>query len=78
LNSPIGGAWINSLKILGAAPAGSALAPDRRAKIRRQVAINTAAQLVAAFAQTHEEVPVEHVFPLADKILAWLEKGGDA
>jgi hypothetical protein len=38
------------------------------------VAIKTAAQLVGAFAQTHEEMRVEHVFPLADKILAWLEQ----
>jgi hypothetical protein len=43
------------------------------------VAIKAAAQLVGAFGQTHEEVRVEHVFPLADKILAWLEQqGGDA
>jgi hypothetical protein len=42
------------------------------------VAIKTAAQLVGAFAQTHEECRVEHLFPLADKILGWLEKRGDA
>jgi hypothetical protein len=72
------GQWINSLKILGAAPAGPASAPGRDAEIRRQVAIKTAAQLVSAFAQMHEEVKVEHVFPLADRILGWLEKGGNA
>jgi hypothetical protein len=66
------GAWIHSLKILGgAAPA----APDRQ--MRRQVAMKTAAQLVGAFSQCHEEVKVDHVFPLADKILAWLERDGD-
>jgi hypothetical protein len=71
------GAWINSLKILGASPS-PAPSTSRDAEIR-QVAIKTAAQLVGAFAQTHEEVRVEHVFPLADKILAWLEQqGGDA
>jgi hypothetical protein len=70
------GQWINSLKILGASPA---LAPStpRDTEIRRQVAIKTAAQLVGAFAQTHEEVRVDHVFPLADKILAWLEQKAD-
>jgi hypothetical protein len=69
------GQWINSLKIVGAAPASPAsVSIDQRStEIRRQVAIKTAAQLVGAFAQTHEEVKVEHVFPLADKILAWLE-----
>jgi hypothetical protein len=67
------GQWINSLKILGASPA-PVLSTSRDAEIRRQVAIKTAAQLVGAFAQTHEEVRVEHVFPLADKILAWLEQ----
>jgi hypothetical protein len=71
------GAWINSLKIVGAAAAGSTPVPGCDAEIRRHVAIKTAAQLVGAFAQTREEVKVDHVFPLADKILAWLEKGGE-
>jgi hypothetical protein len=73
------GQWINSLKIIGAASAGPASAPtdQRSVEIRRQVAMKAAAQLVSAFAQTHEEVRVDHVFQLADKILAWLEKGGD-
>ncbi|MBV9322858.1 MAG: hypothetical protein JO352_03600 [Chloroflexi bacterium] len=72
------GAWINSLRIIGAAPA-PVLSTTRDTEIRRQVAIKTAAQLVGAFAQMHEEVRVEHVFPLADKILAWLEQqAGDA
>ena len=66
------GIWINSLKILGGAV--STTVPNRDRQIRRQVAIKTAAQLVGAFSQCHEEVKVEHVFPLADKILAWLEK----
>jgi hypothetical protein len=56
---------------------GPASAPGRDGEIRRQVAIKTAAQLVGAFAQTHAEVKVDHVFPLADRLLAWLEKGGD-
>jgi hypothetical protein len=68
------GVWINSLKIIGGARAPSA-PTARDADIRRMAAMKTAAQLVAAFAQTHEEVKVEHMFPLADKILAWLEKG---
>jgi hypothetical protein len=71
------GAWISSLKIIGGVRAATTHT-SRDIEIRRQVAIKTAAQLVAAFAQTHEEVKVEHVFPLADRILAWLEKGNDA
>jgi hypothetical protein len=67
------GQWINSLKILGGS-SPPVLSASRDAEIRRQVAIKTAAQLVGAFAQTHEEVRVKHVFPLADKILAWLEQ----
>lgn len=49
-------------------------ASDRDQQIRRQVAMKTAAQLVGSFAQTREEVKVEHVFPLADRILKWLEE----
>jgi hypothetical protein len=41
------------------------------------VRLETAAQLVGAFSKCHEEVKVEPVFPLADKILAWLEKTGE-
>jgi hypothetical protein len=41
------------------------------------VIVRSAAQLVGAFSQCHDEVKVEHVFPLADKILAWLEKSSD-
>jgi hypothetical protein len=71
------GAWINSLKIVGAAPADPA-ASDRSADIRRMAAMKTAATLVAAAIQSHDEARAEWVFPLADRILAWLEKGGDA
>jgi hypothetical protein len=39
--------------------------------------MKAAAQLVGAFSQCHEEVKVEHVFPLADRILAWLERGSE-
>ena len=68
------GSWLNSLKILGATPAGPVSAPGLD---RRLAAIHVAAQLVGAFSQCHEEVKVEHVFPLADKVLRWLD-GGDA
>jgi len=64
--------YIRELQVLDEAAASGD--HDRSRDIRRQVAIKTAAQLVGAFAQTHEEVKVDHVFPLADKILAWLEQ----
>jgi hypothetical protein len=49
---------------------------DRSREIRRQVAIKTAAELVAAFKPVlPDEVKTGDIFPLADKILAWLEAG---
>lgn len=60
-----------------AAP-GAYESSDRSREIRRQVAIKTAAELVAAFAPikagTDNEVKAGDIFPLADKILAWLER----
>ena len=67
------GAWIQSLSIIGASPAGTASAPGPDYRL---AAMQTAAQLVCAFSQCHEEVRVEHVFPLADRIFAWLEEKG--
>jgi hypothetical protein len=67
------GAWISSLKILGAAPSGPAAA-DRSAEIRRMAAMKCASQLVSAAITSHEEARADWVFPLADKILAWLER----
>ena len=37
-------------------------------------AIKVAANVNGQFAQTREEVRTEHIFPLADRILAWLEQ----
>ena len=68
------GGWLTSLTILQTETPGSPSSLGRDAQIRRQVAMKTAAQLVGAFAQTHEEVKVEHVFQLADRVLEWLEK----
>jgi hypothetical protein len=81
------GQWINSLKILGAAPAGStpAQAVDRDARIMRQVAMKCSVELIVGFAAAlpPDKTPkVDHVFPLADRILHWLAqsdtKVGDA
>jgi hypothetical protein len=64
--------FVRELQVLDTS--GPAPTDDRSREIRRQVAMKTAAQLVGAFSQCHEEAKIEHVFPLADKILAWLEK----
>ena len=68
------GAWINSLTILPGGLADAGNLDEQSREFRRQVAMKTAAQLVAAFAQSREDVKVEHVFPLADRIRAWLEQ----
>ena len=52
-------------------------AKDRDSHIRRQVAIKTATRLVGAFPLMREEVRVEHIFPLANRILGWLENGSE-
>jgi hypothetical protein len=65
--------FIVSLEVLDPSVSDTEIAL-RSGSNTRLVAMQTAAQLVGAFAQTHEEVKVDHVFPLADRILAWLEK----
>jgi hypothetical protein len=73
-----GKGFIRSLTVLDGAPlstSSSSSAPTTREReIRRQVAIKTAAQLLGAFAQCREEPKLDHLFPLADRILAWLEQ----
>jgi hypothetical protein len=66
------GAWIHSLTILGAAPAGPASAPDRSVEIRRQVA----GELLAAAITSHEDARIDHFPRVADLVLDWLERGG--
>jgi hypothetical protein len=69
------GAWINSLKIIGtAAGPASPTSSDRDRQIRRQVAMKCAATITAAALQSNAEARADHVFPLADRLLAWLEK----
>jgi hypothetical protein len=47
---------------------------DRDFKIRRQVAMKCVAQLTAAAIESNGDARADWVFPLADKILAWLEQ----
>lgn len=66
--------FVRTLEVAGADLATPAGDTDRSREIRRQVAIQTAAQVISAFAQTREDVKTDHLFPLADRILAWLEQ----
>jgi hypothetical protein len=47
--------------------------PDRSHDIRRQVAAKCAATIVSAALQSRDEAKLDHFFPLADRILNWLE-----
>ena len=71
------GQWINSLRIIGAAPAGPA-SMSRDAEIRRQVAAKVAGDLLAAAIQSREDARIDHFPRVADMVLAWLQKGDDA
>ena len=74
-----GKGFIKTVQVLDAAPPAQASA-NRDREIRRMCAIKVAANVIGQFAQTREEVRTEHIFPLADRILAWLEqpeKGGE-
>jgi hypothetical protein len=44
-----------------------------RAALRLRV-LEIAAATVGQFAQAHEEVRTEHILPLADRLLAWIEQ----
>jgi len=68
--------FVREVQVLNGSTTVAALAPsgNRDREIRRMAAMKTAAQLVAAFAQCREDVKVEHVFPLADRVLEWLER----
>ena len=65
--------FIRGLQVLDAASA-SASSPNRDREIRRMCAIKVAASVIGQFAQTREEVRTDHIFPLADRILDWLEQ----
>jgi len=64
--------FIRTLQMLDAAPPASS--PNRDREIRRMCAIKVAASVIGQFAQTREEVRTDHIFPLADRILDWLEQ----
>jgi hypothetical protein len=57
----------------GAAGQAPAPAVADRAALRLRV-LEIAAATVGQFAQAHEEVRTEHILPLADRLLAWIEQ----
>jgi hypothetical protein len=71
--------FIKSVQVLDDAPssAGSSLS-SRDDTITRLSVLKTAASFVAQMGQVHEGVKSEHVIPLAERWLAWVEQeGGD-
>jgi hypothetical protein len=67
--------FVRSVEILSTNIPGASVASssNRDSEIRRMCAIKVAANVIGQFAQTHEEVRTDHIFPLADRILEWIE-----
>jgi hypothetical protein len=68
--------FLRSVQVL-AAPAIGHNSSTRDVAIARMCAIKVAANVIGQFAQTHEEVRTEHIFPLADRIYAWITQEGE-
>jgi hypothetical protein len=72
------GAWITSLQIVSSPlvhPQNSARA--RETAINRLSVLKTAAAFLGAMGQVHEGVKSDHVIPLAERWLAWVEQEGE-
>src|SRR6266849_4649608 len=71
-----GKGFIKSMQVLDQAP--STNSPTRDRTITRLAVLKTAAAFLAQMGQVHEGVKSDHVIPLAEKWLAWVEQeGGD-
>jgi len=69
--------FIRTLQVLEAAPAASS-STTRDSTITRLSVLKTAAAFRGAMAQVHDGVKCDHVIPLAERRLAWVEQeGGD-
>ncbi len=64
--------FIRSLEVLDQAPTASSSTHDRT--ITRLSVLKTAAAFLAQMGQVHEGVKSEHVIPLAERWLAWVEQ----
>ena len=67
--------WINSLRIVGGSTAAPASSSDRERAIARMSALRSAAIYCAHRSAVDESVKSDHIFVLAERMLAWLEKG---
>lgn len=70
------GPWINSLRIVGGAPAPTPSTRDRA--IARMSALRSAAIFCGHRSTVHEEVKSSDVLKIAEVWLEWLEQKGDA
>jgi hypothetical protein len=71
-----GSGFVRELQVLddtGAAVAPAPAAAQDRTTVRLRV-LEIAAATVGQFAQAREEVRTEHILPLADRLLAWVEQ----
>jgi len=69
--------FIRTLQVLDAAPSTSS--PTRDRTITRLSVLKTAAEFLSRMGQVHEGVKSDHVIPLAERWLAWVEQeGGEA
>jgi hypothetical protein len=64
--------FVRELQVLDTS--GPAPTDDRSREIRRMAAMKCAATITAAALQSNAEARADHVFTLADRLLAWLEK----
>jgi hypothetical protein len=69
------GAWINSLRIMGNAPA--APISSRRERITGLSAWRSAATFAGGYAQSREDVKSSNILKVAESWLQWFEQGGD-
>jgi hypothetical protein len=69
-----GKGFIRTLQVLDAAPVASPSMRDRT--ITRLSVLKTAAAFLGQMAQVHEGVKSDHVIPLAERWLAWVEQEG--
>jgi hypothetical protein len=68
--------FIRTVQVLDAAPAVSSSSSTRDRTIARLSVLKTAAAFLAQMGQVHEGVKSDHVIPLAEKWLAWVEQEG--
>jgi hypothetical protein len=66
--------FVRELELLGA----TAATLNRDRAIARMSALRSAAIYCGNRATVHEDAKSEHIFVLAERMLAWLEKGDDA